>query len=495
MPPKATDILSYKGDPGLAGGRGVVTPDFSELTQSARDFALSSFRSNQQLYQQRIQDRDKLFGMIEDESLIPNNILEQDRPEIDKKSDLISKIYFKYGGDITKDPAKYREFTKALSDAKAAIKQAQKKYVGVQADTEALKQVTGVEERRKREQHIASQIAKPYTELYQPYVPIIDFKVENVQPAPLYSTKVVGLNDVKTIDPNATFGEYRRKWSDDNVRQEFENFVDKINFDPNPKERLDKWNEKLKEMKAAGVNVEPIQAQVINGKVMFTDPSWQVAAKIRMAEEPNWTSTSLNKELSDRQIDQSRLALTKRGQDLEASRYANAETNDMLQAGFEIVDGKWKFKGLPTQTTAGVTPKVSDYWNSIISPQLTGLKLKGDKAIPSNYTGDIKVPKDQISGLSIALSGEKKEKSDIGYGDVEKVSIRYKNGVPVGVVMDEVFYDSNNVNSKAILIDNKSVTNKLDRPDVTVPVQTSKADDQLTDAEYYMKYKKAKPKN
>lgn len=144
---------------------------------------------------------------------------------------------------------------------------------------------------------------------------------------------------------------------------------------------------------------------------------------------------------------------------------------DLIGKGFTLgADKKWQ-PPKKDATTTGVNGGVVPYWQNYIAPQIANKKFRftdNKQAIPKNFTGDIDVDSDSISGLSVALSGETnaegKSKSLSGGEDPSEIKIRMQNGVPIGIVIDGIFYDQNDINSKATRLQDKNVNNKFDAP-------------------------------
>lgn len=110
----------------------------------------------------------------------------------------------------------------------------------------------------------------------------------------------------------------------------------------------------------------------------------------------------------------------------------------------------------------GVPKEGVDYWSTQIVPQLSKLKGVAD--------GDVEIMWSEVSGLGMALEGEtnregKKFSVLEDDGTISKdlqPKIRIRNGVPVGVVIGDKYYDKNEINFKAINAANRSVSQKQD---------------------------------
>lgn len=124
-----------------------------------------------------------------------------------------------------------------------------------------------------------------------------------------------------------------------------------------------------------------------------------------------------------------------------------------------------------TTANGGLIP----YWDNYILPQLNDKnKLKGGKKtgslwwkktedLPADFSGDVDIKSDEISGIGMALFGEVDDSGkQRGYTKQNDTKVRYENGVPIGIVVDGVFYDKSNIDSKATSAENKSMSSKVD---------------------------------
>lgn len=164
------------------------------------------------------------------------------------------------------------------------------------------------------------------------------------------------------------------------------------------------------------------------------------------------------------------------------------ESGDNYRAGLDLLGKGWtrdaSGKLQPPTKTAATTASnggIVPYWENYIVPQIknsSDLTIKGKEGgifglfqsdtsapIPKDYTGDVDIPSDKISGLGVALQDVRDSAGKaVGYDKTSSTKIRYINGNPVGVVIDDVFYDQNDINSKATRLQDKSIATKADAP-------------------------------
>jgi len=155
--------------------------------------------------------------------------------------------------------------------------------------------------------------------------------------------------------------------------------------------------------------------------------------------------------------------------------------------------------------TPATAPTAINYWEQKILPQLGDVKIKKDRKgwntgddlldVPKDYTGDVDIESDKLSGLDVAVFGAVNENDNpVAITKRTKVKVRYKDGKPTSLVIDGVPYDANTVNSKAFQMHDKFVNNKLDiSPFSTIGTppaanssgtQAKPATTVMTDAEY-----------
>lgn len=159
-----------------------------------------------------------------------------------------------------------------------------------------------------------------------------------------------------------------------------------------------------------------------------------------------------------------RIAAQKAIASMSAATQREGNVLDLIGKGYvpdKNEPGGWKYvgKGAP-----GAVVEPIKFWSNSIVPQLPSQ--------PDTFSGDVETTSDKISGLSVGLEGEKsiEEGKGIGLYNPKKdkpvnVRVRYKNGVPQGVIIGGVYINGDDFDRKATSLQNKSMTNKgLDTP-------------------------------
>jgi hypothetical protein len=289
-----SEILSYHGDPNLAKGglsdtsAGVL--DTSYIQQVGRDVAMMNFQRNKILYDQRIKDRDEVYSMINDDKLIPDQILEKHRPLVDAELKKVQDIFYKYNGDIMNNPERYREFNQQKQRALNTIKQAQKWYVGAKADRDSFGKETNPDKLNKRQAHMEKELSKDFWDNYNPYAPITDFDLKVVQPGVIYGQAKTEFGNAKngwitttteTLDVPATYDLYRKNFVSEANTYQFRDFVDNFLNQPGGPVAIKRVNDKLKTL-----GIPEIQFTQANGRIVAAEDLGTVAAKIAIHDNP-----------------------------------------------------------------------------------------------------------------------------------------------------------------------------------------------------------------
>jgi hypothetical protein len=335
---KANDILSYRGDPNdvvatEGGPWGVLnTP---QTSVASRDLAIFAVQRGKQLYEQRIADRDKVYQKIDDEELVPKDILDVDRARIDQKLNNIQNVFLKYKGDIMNNPDRYREYLRAINDAKGDIKQAQKRYIGVTADLQQKTKAGNPVEAGNYDKHISNYLSKDFYSTYNPYVPITTFDMDKVLVKPTYTPNGsqpkfyrdkngFWKESEEVIDKQKLFDQTNANWQNKEYRHYFTNqeesgLLDQFHY-LSPQEMLMKlhaWNSGIEKHNSdLGIKnpndpnyIPPIQvAQRPQGGFEVVGNPAEVAAKIVLAENPakkvvkEWDKERAGYNIDERQL-------------------------------------------------------------------------------------------------------------------------------------------------------------------------------------------------
>lgn len=315
QPTSGNDILNYQGnaDLGLGGSPAGIAAggviDSKEFGQTARDVAMLSFQRNQNLYKQRIEDRNKLFDLVNDDKLTNVDILDQDRKTVDTERDKLVDIFDKYNGDILK-PEVWAQFMKQKGKAMETVKQAQKNYLAISAlQKDKASQARTPTEIQQYDDFIGKQMSKDFWDMRDPYTKAIDFNLDHVQFAPIYQPPVVELGSKKngwinqtstTVDLDKTFSQYRKNFLDPDKTDEFKSFVGHFISDPGADRSIADANARLKALGVEPLGIEKDK----NGNWVPTESLDRIAAKLSIKDHPYTTTTKeFAKEASGRDIE------------------------------------------------------------------------------------------------------------------------------------------------------------------------------------------------
>ena len=321
MAVKANEVLSYQGNPNDAGGGGPLVLDTPQLSQASRDLAIFSVQRNKELYDQRIKDRDNVYKMIDDEELVPKDILDTDRARIDEKLGEIQNTFLKYKGDIMNNPDRYREYLKKIQEAKSDIKQAQKRYLGVAADMAMRAKAGNPIDAAAYDKHINEFLkTKDFYAPYQPYTPITGFQMDVVHPEAVYETpnditKTDGFWNIteSTINKDKIFDTVYRNWANKDYNHMFHNadgtgYIDMLVASPNRDELLKQWNQGIDNYNKTVGATSPNDSRYVAPINPARDQPQDIAAKIVIAENPakkvkkDWDSGRAGYDIQNRNV-------------------------------------------------------------------------------------------------------------------------------------------------------------------------------------------------
>lgn len=251
-------ILDYKGNAALGGNM----PQVGGVSQQAMDsFAALNRRKNEVAdaeYQQKINDRDRVFNAISQMQADLDKVLPEDLPRLKKQvDDLTDKLM---QPDVFDDQQLMAEVQKGISDFKVQNAYAKTNYKTIAEETIAASKITDPEKRQKMLQHIREQRARltqDPTQLYDPYKQDLTVDFDTLLPKGESKTKIIGSTGFydKTLtytDPASLVMGYDKQQLDpmgsvtknqwDMIRSSW--FDSGVN-DGDKAEELQRWNQKI----------------------------------------------------------------------------------------------------------------------------------------------------------------------------------------------------------------------------------------------------------
>lgn len=287
---EGSQIINYTGNAGLALGGGAGLDVYGEtsskgISETVRDVALHAFARNQQLWRQRIEDRDKVRQMIDDDKVVVGDILEQQRPYVEEKQAKADDFFYKNVEGILDNPAKYREYKTLLQEAKDAAKQANTNFVLYSAEQKELGKTTNPYDANRRKQFLSTQLEKIKSNpnsYIDPFVPISNFDPKNVDLGVTYGNETLrreGNYNFKEskVDVGATMGAYQKQAIRPEVRHEFDQYASLVVADPR---RVASINQKLQ---AANARLGLTGANAVKPITQYDLP-YEIAAKVAIAD-------------------------------------------------------------------------------------------------------------------------------------------------------------------------------------------------------------------
>lgn len=223
MPQTGSQILSYQGSKELGLGSNSdipaidTTANLNPIMDAGRTAMLLNHENNIKLYDQKIADRDKLYGLL-DQGLVNTkdlNALEEDRPVLNRLKDRSKEAFFdminKGGLNNPKAYAEYRDQIKNYNDA--AIN-ANARYIGIKQ----LEQEKGNEVLKSHQDayqsHINKQLQKGIYGLVDPYQKSLDFDHDKMNTLSLKNALVTA----GQISPDQTQQNATTKYSSTTVK-------------------------------------------------------------------------------------------------------------------------------------------------------------------------------------------------------------------------------------------------------------------------------------
>lgn len=225
MPQTGSQILSYTGDKNLGLGSNADIPaidtsaNLNPIMEAGRTAMLLNHENNIKLYDQKIADRDKLYGLLDQGLVSPKdlNALEEDRPVLTRLKDRSKEAFFdminKGGLNNPKAYAEYRDQIKNYNDA--AIN-ANARYLGIKQ----LEQEKGNEVLKSHQDayqnHINKQLQKGIYGVVDPYQKSLDFDHDKMNALSLKNALVTA----GQISPDQTQQNATTKYSSTTVKRD-----------------------------------------------------------------------------------------------------------------------------------------------------------------------------------------------------------------------------------------------------------------------------------
>lgn len=443
--PTLGEISGGRIDPEIATGQPAVINDDSQLLRSINENAQFKAQNDWNKYRQFLNDYET--RLKNQQEIADKEVSEGDREYLKKRSIELFK-------DVASDPYKIYnpEFNSKLSQ--------------LRADATASKQ-----DRDFAEKNMEFMMAHPdewgtdeNKQMVRDYLnnqsiekggrkPFLLNQADNVDYMAYFNALKEGTktNRVENIlDANGVM--YNREYS----RYDKDKFLEKVklSYDSNPK---------IQTKANRDYNSLPPE---VKGRFKDAGDYWnQFGAKHFLAGEDEEKLVSEKLGATPNYLDKEKLGLEER-----KFKHQVQHDKDMLALQRDILNFN---KTKPANTPAANAPIAINYWEKKILPQLGNIKIIKDRKgwrtgddildVPNDFTGDVPAKADQIAGLDVAVFGQLDDNDNpVAITGRTKISVRYKDGKPVGLVIGGQLHDANSINSKAFQMHDKYVNNKLD---------------------------------
>lgn len=153
MATTVSDLIGYTGNAGLGFGANADVPvsatkDLDVVNRTGEQLMLQNMAQNKALFDQKVQDRNKLMQAIDSGDLKVGNLLEEDTPYVKEGLNKLDEAWAAMVKKGVNDIDSQLAYKKALRDAQDRVTQAQSRFVG---DTEQRTQAASETLPRKRE--------------------------------------------------------------------------------------------------------------------------------------------------------------------------------------------------------------------------------------------------------------------------------------------------------------------------------------------------------
>jgi hypothetical protein len=178
----ATDLISNRGDASLGLSNTAIpvtnSKDLDVINQTARDIYLNNTARNQQLFQRKLQDRDKLLAAIDSGDIPVPDILEEDTPIVKEGLEKLDKAFENRVKKGINDLDAAREYKKALQEAKFRTTQAAARKIFYDQESGAIGKETLPRKQEARKKNLEGVLKAGFYKDIVPYQQTQDLDIE-----------------------------------------------------------------------------------------------------------------------------------------------------------------------------------------------------------------------------------------------------------------------------------------------------------------------------
>lgn len=349
----ATELISNSGNAnlGLTNTAIPVTTakDLDLINQTARDVYINGLNRNQQLFQQKIKERDQLLSAIDSGDIRVGDLLEEDTPFVKEGLEKLDQAFENRIKKGINDLDAAREYKKALRDAQDRVTQAQGRKVFYDSESGAIGKETLPRKQDARKKNLDGVIKGGFWKDITPYQQTQDLDIEGsilstaanvtsefTDPKTFTKGKRTEFDYDKTLQANVN-----NFLNDANKRYDQSQLVREIQeLDPNTfgktmesmNNRIKEYNDRKGLLPNSAGYVEPIRFDIVQGRGIIAEKMPDFAAKYTLANQKPFgaVETAFDK-------DRANYAL---GQERNRIAAANAGANQMKARAYVALQNK-----------------------------------------------------------------------------------------------------------------------------------------------------------
>jgi len=344
----ASELISNNGNAqlGLVDTAIPVTTnkDLDLINQTGRDIYINNVARNQQLFQRKLQDRDKLLSAIDSGDIRVGDLLEADEPIVKEGLNKLDEAFENRIKKGINDLDAAREYKKALRDAQDRVTQAQGRKVFYDSESGAIGKETLPRKQDARRKNLEGVIKGGFWKDITPYQQTQDLDIQgSILPTAAFTTTETTDPKNPLIKAKKTVFDYDKTLqnnvdnylNDVNKRYDQQQLINQIQDLPPDKfaEQMTAMNNRITEFNTAnGLTpnvkgfVKPIKFDVVHGKGIIAEDVPDFSAKYTLGHEKPFSQTTT-------ELDKAALELEKLKEDKRHNRAG--ENIDWAKIGVE----------------------------------------------------------------------------------------------------------------------------------------------------------------
>lgn len=383
----------YQGDENLGltdTGIPVMTnKDLDLINQTSRDIYVNNIARNQQLFNQKLKDRDQLLAAIDSGDIKVGDLLEQDEPLVKEGLEKLDEAFANRIKKGINDIDALREYNKAKRDAQDRVTQAQGRKVFYDTESVAASKETLPRKQEARKKNLDGVIKGGFWKDITPYQQTQDLdiagsilstaaNVEEQFTDPKTFTKgkrtVFDFDKTKLANQDNFLNDVNKRHDQQQLLQSVQEleppqFVETVKA---MNARIQEYND-LKGLKPGQPGfVDPLKVQIVNSRPVIGESLPDFAAKYTLAHQKPFsaTETAFDKDRANFELgkERNRIAASnaaanqmraKAYTDLQRKKLSNMTDDEKRVKGFwdGVIERVGEFKGVEDVIWRGNLPE------------------------------------------------------------------------------------------------------------------------------------------